>query len=118
RGFTRAPVELCHQKILVPLHAAESAAHAALAFAVVIAPAIVEEGYAELERAPNDAGSLRWIRRKTKVITAQTDGRDLFAGPTQLAIHHNPRSVGLAKASRPHRPYGAISMRWFVPLAH
>ena len=90
RGFG-ATVELRHQEHSLAIPVAQRVPHAALALAVVIVPAVVEEGDAAIDRRSDDADALGRILRPADVMAAEADGRDLLAGSSQDSIDHVSR---------------------------
>src|SRR6266481_2599757 len=88
RGLLRPSVDFGHQEGLLSVAVTESFAHANLAAAVVIIPAVVHEGDATVDSRTNDSYSILIIFGATNVIPAQTEGGDLFTGFAQRSVGH------------------------------
>src|SRR5262249_33274976 len=88
RAVARAAIDLRHQEDLRAIAVAQRLAHAQLAAAVVVVPAVVHEGDAVIDRMPDDADALGLIGRPTDVVAAETDERDLLARRAERPIQH------------------------------
>ena len=85
RRLRGAAVELGHEERLLAISVAERLAHATLALAVVVVPAVVEEVHAVVERAPDDADGLL-LAGDAEVVSAHAEDGDPRAGLAQLAL--------------------------------
>ena len=63
-------------------------AHAALALALVVVPAVVQEVHAVVERRPDDAECLGFILLPACMESAEPDKRDLLAGLSECPVRH------------------------------
>ena len=88
RQRLRATVNLGHQKNLLAITVAQRLAHALLARAAVVIPAVVHERDAAVHRRPDQLDALLLVALDADVITAQADGRNLLAGPPQRPVNH------------------------------
>src|SRR5205814_5548167 len=79
-GIFCAAIDLGHEENLVSVAIAQRFAHADFTAAIMIIPAIIEEGNSAIYRSVNDTDAFV-LRRHANVVTAQADGRNLFAGP-------------------------------------
>jgi hypothetical protein len=101
RCFPGAAIEFCHEKHLLAVSVAKSYAHAPLALAFVVVPAIVHECYSAVDRGSDDPNAFSGIFRATNVMTAQPNCRNTLAGATERSIDHGP-SFGCCR-QRHHR---------------
>ncbi len=99
RFLRRAPVELRHDEGAVAEAARERLAEALLAVAVVVVPAVVEEGEAVVHRLVHDTHGDR-AARDPEVIPPETEHRDRRAGAPEGALGHLPRGHGVLVGSR------------------
>ena len=84
RGRGSAAVDLGHQEGLLAVAVLEGAAHAALAFAVVVVPAVVQEVDARVECGADDADALvLGDLRRADVVAADADDGDGMAGAAE-----------------------------------
>ena len=84
-----AAVDLGHEEDLVAIAAGERLAHADFAGAVVVVPAIVEEGDAAVDGLADELDRVLLGRRRlADVVAAEADGGDALAGAPELAIDH------------------------------
>src|ERR1039457_3582392 len=115
-GLPGPPVDLGHEEHLLPVAVAQRLAHAHLAAAVMVIPAIVHEGDAPVDCAPDEADALLLILLCADVIASQPDGRNLFARPSQPAVKHS--TLGSPRQDwncRPQRAGGARRRHEFPP---
>ena len=79
RFLVRSPVDLRHQEDLLPVAVAERLAHARLARAVVVVPAVVEEVDAAVHgRADDPDGQLRVDVFESEMPASDADCGDSF----------------------------------------
>ena len=88
RGRLGATVDLGHEEDLLAVAVAQGLAHADLAGAVVVVPAVVHEGDAAVDGAADDPDALGFVLLSSDVMAAQADGRDLHPRASQGAIGH------------------------------
>ena len=95
RELLGAAVDLRHQEGLVAVAAlGQRGAHAHLALAVVVVPAVVEEIDAAVERRLDQLDGQRCIdRRLADVGAAEADRRDLLAGAAEWPVEHVATSL-------------------------
>ena len=84
-GFLRLPVDLGHEERLLTVAVAQCLAHADFAPAVVVVPAVVEEGDAAVEGGADDADALLLIGLHAEVVAAEADHGDFLAGAAERA---------------------------------
>src|SRR5689334_3350627 len=89
RFLLRSAVDLGHQERARAIAIAERPAHAPLALAVVVVPAVVQKGDPAIDRLADETDRHRVRhRRQREMPAAQTDGRHPFARLPQHAIGH------------------------------
>jgi hypothetical protein len=88
RGGLCPAVELGHQEDALAVSVAQRVAHAPLALAVVIVPAVVEERDAPVNGASDDANAFGRIPWPADVMAAEADGGYFLAGAAQHPIDH------------------------------
>src|SRR2546425_4719370 len=82
-----SPVDLGHEKDLLPVAVPERLSHAGLARAIVVVPAVVEEVDATIDRRSNDPQTQRLVDPfQSEMPAPKADRGDSFACPTQRAI--------------------------------
>ena len=87
--FFRAAVDLGHQEDFAPVAVAECFAHADLAGAVVVVPAVVHEVDAAINRIANDTDTQRFIHLfEAEVPASKTDGGYPFFGAAEDSVRH------------------------------
>jgi hypothetical protein len=87
RGLPGPAVDLGHQEDLVAVAVPERLAHADLAGAAVVVPAVVHEGDAAIDGGSDDANRLL-LPRLAQVIPTEPDQRDLLAGASEGPVEH------------------------------
>src|SRR5271165_2793604 len=93
-SFPGLPVDLGHEERLLPIAVAQRLAHADLALAAVVIPAVVEEVDAAVETGADNADAFLLVGLHAEVISTQTYDRDLRAGAAQFAHGNSLGSVG------------------------
>src|SRR5436190_8522972 len=95
RGFfLGSAVDLRHEKRLVAITIAECFAHADLAGAVIVVPAVVQKVDATIDRGAHDADGQRLTDMlESEMPAANANGGNFFAGVTQNPICHNPTII-------------------------
>ena len=87
-GLFGATVHLGHQEDFLPVAIAEGLAHADFADAVVVVPAVVEEGDAFVDGLADELDACLCVGTFADVVTAKADGGDAFAGGAEFAVDH------------------------------
>ena len=89
-GGFGAAIDLGHEKDFVAVAVRQGIAHADLADAVVVIPAVVHEGNAVVDGAAHQLNGFLLIERGfADVVPAQPDDRDTLPGAPQCAIDHS-----------------------------
>ncbi len=83
-----AAVELGHQEDALPIAVAQRVAHAPLALAVVVVPAVVHEGDAAIDGRADDADAFRPILRHADVEAAEPESGHAFTRLAELTVDH------------------------------
>src|SRR4029077_18943911 len=79
-GRLSLAIDLGHQERLLAVTVAQRLAHANLALAIVVVPAVVEEADAGIERRANDANALLLIGLHADVVAAEAHNGNFLAG--------------------------------------
>ena len=72
-GCLCAPIDLGHEKRLLPIAVAQRVAHADFTLAAVVAPAVVEKIDSFIETRSHDANTLLGIRLVPKMVATEPD---------------------------------------------
>ncbi len=83
-----AAVDFGHEEDLGAVAVAECLAHADFADAVVVVPAVVHEGDAVVDGFVDECDAVGGVGLTTDVVSAETDGGDLFSGGSEIAVDH------------------------------
>ena len=83
-----AAVHFGHEEDLVAVAVLEGLAHAEFGGAVVVVPAVVEEGDAVVDGGVDDLEAVFGVRLMADVEAAEADGGDGLAGGAELAVDH------------------------------
>src|SRR5580704_8529183 len=75
-----ATVHFRHEEDLLAVTVAEGLAHTDLGDAVVVVPAVIEEGDAAVDAGVDETDALGGVGLLAEVIAAHADDRDTFAG--------------------------------------
>src|SRR5207244_9566850 len=87
RFRVRSPVDLRHQKDLLPVAIAERLSHAGLARAVVVVPAVVQEVDATVDGRSNDPEAELLVDPfQSEMPASKADRGDSFSCPAQRAV--------------------------------
>ena len=98
RFRVRSPVDLRHQKDLLPVAIPERVAHAGLARAAVVVPAVVQEVDATVDGRSNDPEAERLVDPfQSEMPASKADRGDACSCPAQRAVrdcglHNNLQS--------------------------
>ena len=87
-SFFGAAIDFGHEEDFVAIAVAERLAHADLAVAVVIVPAVVHEGDAAIDGGADDADAFWFVGWVADVKAAEADGGDFLAGAAEFTIDH------------------------------
>src|SRR4029453_2702850 len=87
-GFARAAVDLGHQQDLRAVPVAQRLAHAQLAAAVVIVPAVVHERDAVIDRLANDADALPLVGGPPELWPCGAADPPALPRPPECAVEH------------------------------
>ena len=87
RFGVRSPVDLRHQKDLLPVAILERLSHAGLARAVVVVPAVVQEVDAAVDGRSNDPEAERLVDPfQSEMPASKADRGNAFSCPAQRAV--------------------------------
>src|ERR1700758_3229638 len=90
-----ATVDLGHQKSLLPITIAQSLAHANLALASVVVPAVIQKIDSFIESCANNLDALFRSALASQVIPSEPDQRYLFTGAAQRSIWNPILAIAL-----------------------
>src|SRR5205085_851536 len=109
-GLLGQAVDLGHQEDLLAVAILQGLAHADLAAAVVVIPAVVHEGDAGVDGGADDLDTVFLLLLAANVVTAQADNGYVFARAPERAVAH----LATDRFLRPFkcgRPAGVLDRR-------
>ncbi len=83
-----AAVDFGHEEDLLAVAVAEGLAHADLGDAVVVVPAVVDEGDAAVDAGVDELDAFGGVLLLAEMVAAHADGGDAFAGGAEFAVDH------------------------------
>jgi hypothetical protein len=92
--FSISAIDLGHEKYFLPIAIPQRFAHADLAHAVVIIPAVIHEVDPLVDHGPDEADTLLLVGLLAEVIAPQPYERYLLAGVSQRAVRYPLFRVG------------------------